>query len=137
MSIALPDTARRLLDGPHTAVLATTNPDGRPQTSVVFTTREGDAVLLSTVKGRAKTRNMQRDPRVSLLVLASRLEWLEVRGIVTITDDPDKALLHEMFDRYMGGAEPPPEPEAQRVVVRIAPDKINLWPPVLPTAPQR
>ena len=134
MSIALPDAARRLLDGPHTAVLATTNADGRPQTSVIFVKRDGDAVLLSTIKGRHKTRNMERDPRVSLLVLASRVEWLEVRGTVTITDDPDKALLHEMFDRYMGGAEPPPEPDAQRVVVRITPEKINLWPPVLPTA---
>ena len=31
-----------------------------------------------------------------------------------ITDDPDKTLMYEMYDRYMGGATPPPEPDAHR-----------------------
>ena len=50
-------------------VLATTNADGRPQSSVIFVKREGNTVVFSTIRGRLKTRNMTRDPRISLLVL--------------------------------------------------------------------
>ncbi|RSM67959.1 PPOX class F420-dependent oxidoreductase [Kibdelosporangium aridum] len=130
MTVGLSQQAREMLDNPHTAVLATVNADGRPQSSVIFVKRDQDVVLLSTVKGRLKTRNMQRDPRVSLLVAANPGKYVEIRGSVTITDDPTKALLKEMYDRYMGGAEPPAEPDAERVVVRITPEKVYLWPPL-------
>ncbi|MBB4906034.1 PPOX class F420-dependent oxidoreductase [Actinophytocola algeriensis] len=135
MTVTLPAVARDMIDEPHTAILATTNADGRPQSSVIFVKRDGDEVVFSTIRGRLKTRNMERDPRVSLLVLAHTAAYVEIRGTVTITDDPDKVLLHEMYDRYMDGAEPPPEPEAARVAVRVVADKVYLWPPV-PVAEQ-
>jgi len=69
MDIALNDAARDVLDGPHIAVIATSNVDGRPQSSVIFVKRDGDKVVFSTIKGRLKTRNMARDGRVSLLVI--------------------------------------------------------------------
>jgi PPOX class probable F420-dependent enzyme len=127
----LDQAARDVLDGPHTAILATVNADGRPQSSVIFVKRDGDQVVFSTVKGRLKTRNMARDPRVSLLVTESVGRYVEIRGTVTITDDPEKVLLHEMYDRYMGGQTPPPE-NADRVVVRITPEKVYAWPPAPP-----
>lgn len=121
--------ARDLLDAPHTAILSTTNRDGRPQSSVIFVKPADETVVFSTIRGRLKTRNMERDPRVSLLVLARSGRYVEIRGHVDITDDPDKALLHEMYERYMDGATPPPEPDAERVVVRIHPEKLYFWPP--------
>jgi len=42
-------------------VLATTNADGRPQSSVIFVAYDGDTVVFSTIKDRLKTRNMTRD----------------------------------------------------------------------------
>ncbi|WP_406282741.1 pyridoxamine 5'-phosphate oxidase family protein [Nocardia sp. NBC_00881] len=71
-----------------------------------------------------------RDPRVSLLVL-SRTDgrYVEVRGRVEITEDPEKTLLHKMYAKNMGGATPPPEPEAQRLIVRIIPEKLYAFPP--------
>jgi PPOX class probable F420-dependent enzyme len=128
--VILDDTAREIIDGPHVAILATSNRDGRPQSSVIFIKRDGDTVVFSTIKGRLKTRNMARDPRVSLLVLKNGGQYLEVRGSVEINDDPSKSLLHEMYDRYMGGASPPPEPDAERLIVRITPEKLYRWPPV-------
>jgi PPOX class probable F420-dependent enzyme len=136
MPLQLPDAANDLLDGPHTAILATSNRDGRPQSSVIFVKRDDDAVLFSTIRGRLKTRNMERDPRVSLLVLAHSGNYLEIRGHVDITDDPEKTLLHEMYEHYMNGATPPPEPEAERVIVRVHPEKLYFWPP-LPAASER
>ena len=65
---ALGHPVRKILAGPHLSVLATTNADGRPQTSVIFVMPDGDDILFSTIKGRRKTDNMQRDPRVNLLL---------------------------------------------------------------------
>ena len=130
MDITLNEAARDVLDGPHIATIATSNPDGRPQSSVIFVKRDGDQVVFSTIKGRLKTRNMARDPRVSLLVADKRQpRYLEIRGTVDITDDPEKRLLYEMYDRCMGGATPPPEPDAERLIVRITPEKVYQFPP--------
>jgi PPOX class probable F420-dependent enzyme len=127
----LSEHARDLLDGPHVAIVATSNRDGRPQSSVVFVKRDDDAVLFSTIKGRLKTRNMARDPRVSLVVVDKNNagHYVEIRGTVDISDDPEKTLLYEMYERYMGGTTPPPEPDAQRLIVRITPEKLWQWPP--------
>ena len=130
MDITLNDIAREVLDGPHISAIATTNADGRPQSSVIFVKRDGDTVVFSTIKGRLKTRNMARDPRVSLLVADRRApRYLEIRGTVQITEDPQKRLLYEMYDRYMDGATPPPEPDAERLIVRITPEKVYQFPP--------
>lgn len=128
----LNDSARDVIDGSHVAVLATSNRDGRPQSSVIFIKRDGDTVLFSTIKGRLKTRNMTRDPRVSLVVVDKNNagRYVEIRGTVDITDDPDKTLMYEMYDRYMGGATPPPEPDAHRLIVRITLEKLWQWPPL-------
>jgi PPOX class probable F420-dependent enzyme len=135
MTVNLNDVARAVLDGPHVATIATSNVDGRPQSSVIFVKRDGDTVLFSTIKGRLKTRNMTRDPRISLLVRDTDTgRYVEIRGTVDITEDPEKSLLYEMYDRYMGGAAPPPEPEADRLIVRITPEKVYQWPPVPATA---
>ncbi|HZA10250.1 PPOX class F420-dependent oxidoreductase [Mycobacterium sp.] len=133
--IKLNDVAHEVLDGPHVSILATSNANGRPQSSVIFVKRDGNAVVFSTIKGRLKTRNMLRDPRVSLLVVNPTTgRYVEIRGTVDITDDPEKRLLHEMYDRYMGGATPPPEPDAERLIVRITPERLYQWPPAAPSA---
>jgi PPOX class probable F420-dependent enzyme len=129
--VELSDVAREVIDGPHIAILATSNRDGRPQSSVIFVKRDGDTAVFSTIKGRLKTRNMTRDPRVSLLVLDTKTgRYVEIRGTVDITEDPEKTLLHEMYDRYMNGATPPPEPDAERLIVRISPERVYQWPPI-------
>jgi PPOX class probable F420-dependent enzyme len=124
-------SARVVIDGAHVAILATKNRDGRPQSSVIFIKRDGDTVLFSTIEGRLKTRNMRRDPRISLVVVDKNNagRYVEIRGTVDITEDPDKMLLYDMYDRYLGGATPPSEPDAHRLIVRITPDKLWQWPP--------
>jgi len=86
MTEELNSVARAVIDGPHVATIATSNVDGRPQSSVIFVKRDGDSVLFSTIKGRLKTRNMTRDPRVSLLVRDTTTgRYVEIRGTVDIT----------------------------------------------------
>jgi PPOX class probable F420-dependent enzyme len=117
---------RQILAGPHLAVLATTNADGSAQMSVIFVKPEGDDVLFSTIEGRRKTANMARDPRVTLLLHSldaapTGSAYATVQGTVELTDDPDGSFHQTMYDLYMGGATPPEEPGAHRLVVRLHP----------------
>ncbi len=87
MAVSLSEPVRRLADGRNYAALATVNPDGSPQTSVVWVGRDGDDLLFSTVEGRVKHRNMVRDPRVSVSIIdsADPENYAELRGTVTMT----------------------------------------------------
>jgi len=132
----LGEAVRYILDGPHLSVLTTTDPDGKPQTSVIFVKRDGDEILFSTIRGRRKTTNMSRDPRVSLLIHGLPVDrpnyagdgpnYATISGTVEMTDDQDGAFHQEMYELHMGGATPPPEPGAQRVIVRIAPRRVYV-----------
>ncbi len=130
MTTALDTLFRELIGGPHRAILSTINADGRPQSSQIFVLDDGGTVLFSTIKGRLKTRNMQRDPRVSLLVVGVQdTRYVEIRGHVEIVDDPENTLGHKIYARYMGGAPHPAEPGAERLIVRIIPDKLTTFVP--------
>jgi PPOX class probable F420-dependent enzyme len=129
----LTGAVRRILDGSHVSVLATTNADGSPQTSVIFVTREGDDILFSTIKGRRKTTNMLRDPRVNLLLHTLPVEqegstYATISGPVELVDDPDGSFHQVMYDIHMGGATPPPEPGGRRLIVRITPQTVYVSP---------
>lgn len=135
MTVRLDDTARELIDGTPLTTLTTLNADGHPQSTIVFVRRDGDTVLFSTVKGRVKARNMMRDPRVTLLVLnPADGRWVEVQGTVQIEQDPQKALLHEIYGRFMNGAAPPPEPAAERLIVSVTPTRVFTFPPAAAAA---
>lgn len=125
----LTDAVRDIIAGPHLSVLATTNPDGRPQTSVIFVTLDGNDIVFSTITGRRKTSNMHRDPRVNVLLhrltdTGEQPAYVTVSGSVTLADDPDGSFHQAMYDIYMGGATPPPEPGAERVIVRLTPSRV-------------
>lgn len=133
--------ATRILAGPHLSILSTTNPDGAPQASVIFVKPDGDDLLFSTIAGRRKTLNMQRDPRVNLLVHGlvadgAEFTYAAISGVVELTDDPEDAFHQVMYDLYMGGATPPPEPGAHRLVVRLRPTHIYA-PPAHDAAPEQ
>ncbi|MFI9209068.1 PPOX class F420-dependent oxidoreductase [Streptomyces sp. NPDC053253] len=130
MPLEMNDTVRSLLDAPHPAVLSTLNPDGSPQSSVVWVSRDGGEVLISTEQGRRKERNILRDPRVGLTVfdLANPYLYVEIRGTATVTEDAGRAVAVRIAEEYLGPGggkeylEAPPE--EVRVVVRITPTKI-------------
>ncbi|CAM5515905.1 PPOX class F420-dependent enzyme [Streptomyces avidinii] len=130
MTIALNDTVRKLLDAPHPAVLATLNPDGSPQSSVVWVTREGDEILISTERGRRKERNIARDPRIGLTVfdLANPFLYAEIRGTASVTEDTGRAVAVRIAEEYQGpgsGAAYANAPaENVRVVIRLTPAKV-------------
>jgi len=131
MTAELNDNVRRLLDEPNPAVLATLNPDGSPQTSVVWVTRNGNDLLLSSAAGRRKERNMRRDPRVSLTVADRRDPQLyaEIRGVAAITEDAGRRFAVQLEEQYEGPGAGDQflqlPPEVIRVIVTITPHRVT------------
>ena len=125
MGIPLSEAALRLVDGKNYAVLATVNPDGSPQTSVVWVGRDGDDLLFSTVEGRVKHRNMLRDPRVSVTVIDSSdpENYVELRGRVSMTPDVGRRVDTQLSWKYDGKEPGEDRPGAVRVVVRMVVEK--------------
>ncbi len=119
--------ATELLNAPTYVVVTTLNPDGQPQSSVVWTRTDGDTILFSTVRGRRKARNLERDPRITVIAYdpANPYRYVEVRGTATLADDADGTLIQELSQAYTGGPWEAPGPE-DRVIVTITPDKVHV-----------
>ncbi|MFG2824309.1 PPOX class F420-dependent oxidoreductase [Kitasatospora sp. NPDC048365] len=127
MGVELSDRARSLLDDKSFAVVATVQPDGSPQASVVWVKRDGDDILFSTLEGRRKHLNMVRDPRVSLVINPPDhpYHYFEARGEVTMVRTGGRELIDELSRKYRHGKDYEADgPEDVRVVVRLSPRKI-------------
>jgi PPOX class probable F420-dependent enzyme len=126
----LPEKAKALLDAPEFATIATINPDGQPQLSVVWVTRDGDDVLVSTIKDRQKHRNIGRDPKVTVLVYPkdSPYEYAEIRGTATMTEEGGRELIDRLCAQYTGGDRYKGDDGTDnvRVVVRITPTRVVI-----------
>jgi PPOX class probable F420-dependent enzyme len=127
MAITFNAATRDLFDGKNIPTVATTNPDGQPQSSVVWVRRDGDTILFSTVRGRRKERNLNRDPRVSVSIfdLENPYDYVEVRGRAEITEVGGRELINELSHKYMGKDYPEEPADVVRVVIRVTPDKVT------------
>jgi PPOX class probable F420-dependent enzyme len=107
-------------------VLSTINPDGAPQSSVIWGKHDGGDVVFSTILGRRKTRNMQRDPRVSICVYdpADPYRYVEVRGTVSMVTDGGPELIDELSRAYDGKPFVETVPGVTRVVCRVTATKV-------------
>ncbi len=68
------EQARQYLAANHRGVLATIKRDGRPQlSSVAYSLDHDGRIKISATRDRAKTLNLQRDPRATLQVIGD--DW--------------------------------------------------------------
>ena len=122
------DTAR-LAKSKNLATVVTLMPDGQPQALLTWIDTDGENLLVNTEPQRQKSKNIRRDPRVTVLIHSAQdaWDWSEVRGHVIETIDGQKALEHinELAQRYVGGAYSRPIGPDGRVIYVIKPDKIN------------
>jgi PPOX class probable F420-dependent enzyme len=126
MTTSLPDNVRRLLDDKTFVVVSTINPDGSPQSTVLWVKRDGDDVIFSTVRGRKKTRNLERDPRASVCAFdpAQPYSYFTIDGEVTMVEEGGPELINELSLKYNGVPYTFDPPEAVRVVCRLTPRKV-------------
>ena len=61
-----------IIEGKNLAYLATSMPDGSPHISPVWIDRDEEFLLVNTVPGRVKQKNVSRDPRVAISMVRRR-----------------------------------------------------------------
>ena len=125
----LPEDLLALLRAPSTCYLATTMPDGSPQLTQTWVDTDGKHIVINTVAGFQKTRNVARDPRVAVTVSdpANPFAYFSVRGhVVAATEEGGAEGIEALSQKYTGGPYQWYGGRDQvRVVLTIAADKIH------------
>jgi len=135
--MSLPESTHRLFDEPKNVTIITLDPDGSPQASLVWAERDGDQLLIGVEQTHRKTRNLRRDPRVTLIVQDDRTstrgltQYLALRGTAKL-EGPGiptdyKALMDKQSQRYLGKAEFPygDGVYANAMIARITIDRVT------------
>lgn len=130
--VLLDDRTRMLFDAKNFAVVSTLDPDGSPQSTVVWAKRDGDDIVFALPKGRRKLSNLTRDPRAAIVIfdVADPYASAQVQGTASIEDDPDGLVIDDLSHRYTGGPYPGfAGPNPEWVTVRITPERLTTsWP---------
>ena len=129
-TMQLPDEIGSALDENVFVHIATLNPDGSPQVSVVWMTRRGDTVLFSSAEGRIKPRNIALDPRVALSFSppGNTGRNIAMQGTVTKIASDGTWLIDELANKYLGhDSYQFAKPGEVRVNFEIDIDKISTW----------
>jgi PPOX class probable F420-dependent enzyme len=125
------DAARALLESNAIAQLITINLDGSPQVSGVWIELDGDELVIASLPKRIKVTNVERDPRIALVVQSPTKsargldEYLVVHGTARITEGGAPELLQALAHTYLGPDAVFPGPDAPAgYIFHITPEKV-------------
>ena len=125
----LPEGLIALLRQPSPCFLTTLMPDGSPQLTETWVDTDGAHVVINTVQGSQKVRNIERDPRVAVAVSdpSNPSRYYAVRGrVVNVTTEGGAEHIETLAQRYLGGPYPWYGGRDQvRVILTITADKIH------------
>lgn len=125
-----------LATGPNFAALTTLLPNGAPHTHPVWVGTDGRYLLVNTQSTSRKYQNVQRDPRVSLLILdaTNPYRYAEVRGeVIGEVRGPEAVAQKDELSYKYHGAPFAGRTTGERVILRIAPRRqvtLDIRPPV-------
>jgi PPOX class probable F420-dependent enzyme len=131
------EEARAFVRQHHRAILATVRADGGVQLSPVLAGIDDEGfVEVSSNEGKAKVRNLERDPRATLLVMTEKFferRWIQIDGTATVVPLPAAADALVAYEHRMAGdADVPDDDELRRrhadgraVLVRIAIERVG------------
>ena len=109
------------------AAVSTVLPDGHLQTQVMWVDCDDEYVLVNTEVHRRKFRNVDLDPRITVLIWdkSNPYHYGEVRGRVVETVGGEEARRHidELSQKYRGGPYDPDHIQTERVMLRIRPGR--------------
>jgi PPOX class probable F420-dependent enzyme len=125
----LDEKPRKFLDeSPNVGVVTTLRADGSPHSTIVWVDVEDGKVSFNTARGRTKSKNLEHDPRASLLMVDpnNAWKWVAVSGPAELTEEGADAQIDKLAKKYLGKDEYPwRSPEETRVKVLIEPEKVD------------
>lgn len=125
----LPQDLLELLTRPSTCYIATTMRDGSPQLTQTWVDTDNQRILINSVQGFLKVRNMERDPRVAIAVSDpdDPRRYFQVRGrVIDVTTDGATDHIENLSQRYLGTPYPWYGGRDQvRVIITIEAEKIS------------
>jgi len=104
----------------HHLLLVTARADGRPQVSPVSGgVDDAGRIVISTYPDRAKVRNAERDPRVSVCVLSDEWDgpWVQLDGTAEVLHMPEAE--DSLVDYYRCIAGEHPDWDEYRAAMRL------------------
>ena len=118
-----------LLRQPSICYIATTMADGSPQITQTWVDTDGEHILINSVQGYVKIRNIERDPRVAVVISnpANPSRYFQVRGrVIKLTTAGAADQIEQFAQKYLGTAYPWYGGHNQvRVSIVIAPEKVS------------
>ena len=125
----MPQALLDLLNRPSPCYVATTMADGSPQLTQTWVDTDGERVLINSVEGFLKVRNIERDPRVAVAVSDpdEPRRYFQVRGrVVDVTTEGGAEHIEKLSQRYLGMPYPWFGGRDQvRVIIAIEPEKVS------------
>ncbi len=118
---------RALLERRNHAVISTLNEDGSILSTVVWIDVQDGRPAVNTAVGRAWPTNLERDPRVTVVVYdeANPYEYLSVRGTARGTTDGADAHIDRLAKKYLGADSYPfRRPGEQRITYVVEPESV-------------
>jgi PPOX class probable F420-dependent enzyme len=128
MSTLTDQPVRELLEQPNYAVVSTLNPDGSVLSTIVWVNAEDGTVAVNSARGRRWPANIERDPRVTLLVYeaGNPYNYVEIRGTATSTTEGADEHINLLTKKYIGQDEYPfRQPGEQRIKFVIEPTHVR------------
>jgi PPOX class probable F420-dependent enzyme len=122
----IPASHRDLLETPIPVTLATVGPGGYPQVTAIWVVLDGDHIVTSLAGVRQKLKNLREHPQATVFALdpTNPYRTLEVRGDVTIEDDPDLVTLKKVLAAYGTDLDSFQAPLDGRTTVTLRPTRI-------------
>jgi PPOX class probable F420-dependent enzyme len=124
----LSERARKLFEDANLLFVGTVNSDGSPQVTPVWTHLENGYITFNTARGRAKERNMRRDPRIALSIAASDDSMVKVdvigRVVEMIEGDEAERQIDDLSEKYIGQRPYPWRRAETRIKVLVEPVRV-------------
>ena len=118
----------KLLAGPNYAVVSTLNSDGTIHNTVVWISAEDGAVAVNSARGRKWPTNLERDPRVTVLVYeqGNPYNYVEIRGRASASAEGADEHINALSKKYIGQDEYPfRQPGEERLKFVIQPEHVR------------
>jgi PPOX class probable F420-dependent enzyme len=117
---------RALLDEPLPITIGTTRKDGSVQMTPLWYEYRDGQIWLNGGPNRDWVKHLQRDPRLTLLVLDPKnmFRHAQIQGrLADRTAEGADDHIEHLAQRYLGG--PYPNPKVDRLIVRIDPERVT------------